>query len=239
VTKFDRVVEGFLAAYPHWNEFEARKLTNSLTRRFKKQMQLDSNYVLHLVAELWEYTGDYCQRRGKTPEQIRPGFVRNAALGQKRFWTIKGVNISEVFIDDNLKAVERFNFLKENMTSSLKVFQEPFSRDNISFFFKQLRNCVELTPRENDLFQTIEDVAEFESNFDELWDEVEIRFFEDDLLNITKANFSQIKSRLLQKVKAAEPNTIGGLMHFIPRVPAELKLFIKVLDGFDVNFNNQ
>lgn len=238
MTEFDRAVDCFLAAFPHWNSMEATKLTKALTRRFNHQLNIDSNYVLHLVAELWEYTNDYCQRRNKTLNMIRPGFVRNAAFGQSRFWAIKGLNISEVLLIDAQATVDRFNLLKESMTSSIKVFQEPFSQESISYFFKQLRRYIDLTPREAALFNTIEEVAEIETNFDELWDEVEIRFFEDGLLEINKINFAQIKSRLMRKVRETESFTRGGLMQFIPRVPEDLKNLIKVLEDFDSSFNS-
>lgn len=240
MNEFERAVHGFMAAYPHWNEMDARWLTHSLTRRFNRQLNIDSNYVIHLVAELWEYTSQYCQRRGKQSQDIRREFVKNAACCQRRFWDLKGLEISQSLLDDEERAIERLMHLKSELSASLVVFQGSFSRERITSLFQQFRYHIDLTKRESELFSIMYDVAQTESNFDEFWNEIEIRIFEEGALQINNVNFATIKSRLLKKLKAREQQTIGTLFHYVPgrgksadwdaMLPEELVAFVRVLD---------
>lgn len=248
MSEFERAVQGFMAAYPHWNEMDARWLTHRLTRRFNRQLNIDSNYVIHLVAELWEYTSQYCQRRGKQSQDIRREFVKNAACGQRRFWDLKGLEISQSLLDDEERALERLMHLKSEMSASLVVFQGSFSRERITSFFNQFGYYIDLTKRESELFSIMYDVAQTESNFDEFWDEIEIRVFEEGALQINKVNFTTIKSRLLKKLKAHEQQGGATLLHYAParsrsgngeaELPGEITVFIRVLDEFGKRFEN-
>ncbi len=248
MNEFERAVHGFVAAYPHWNEMDARWLTHRLTRRFNRQLTIDSNYVIHLVGELWEYTSQYCSRRSKKIQDIRREFVRNAACRHRRFWDVKGLEISQSLLDDEERAIERLMHLKSEMSASLVVFQGSFSRERITSLFNQFGYHIDLTKRESELFSIMKDVAQTESNFDEFWDEVEIRIFEEGALQINKVNFTTIKSRLLKKLKAREQQGSTTLLHYAParrrsgngepELPGEISLFIRVLDDFGKRFEN-